>query len=116
VHFTLIYLGSHSFLLRVVLGIELPEHDEEHDHIGRADGRLCDGVAAVVVDQQEAAVAEDGYKLYHLEHGEVALPPEILLEARAKSGKEVVGVHDHVHKDVEQSAKGLVTTRDKSKR
>jgi hypothetical protein len=106
----------HGLLFVVRPGVELHEQPEEHDHVCGADGRLDDRVAALVAKDQEKAVSEDGGKLDQLELGEVALPPEILLKARAEGGEEVVGVHDDVHNGVEEGAKGLVTAGDKSER
>lgn len=47
--------------------------------------------------------------LYHLEHSQVFLPPEVLLHLRTNSGQHVVRVHDDVHERVEQPEESAVT-------
>lgn len=46
---------------------------------------------------------------YHLEWGEVFLPPDVLLEARPHGGHHVVEIHDDVDKGVEEGEEGAVT-------
>ena len=42
---------------------------------------------------------------YQLQGGQVLFPPEVLLKAIAKSGQQVVGVHDDVYEGVQHCAK-----------
>lgn len=46
---------------------------------------------------------------YHLEHGQVFLPPQVLLHLRSDGGQHVVRVHDDVHERVEQTEERAVT-------
>lgn len=41
----------------------------------------------------------------HLELGEVAFPPQVLLDFGPNAGQEVVGVHHHVHDVVEDDGR-----------
>lgn len=47
---------------------------------------------------------------YHLQGGEIFLPPEILLKAGSEGTEQVVGVHDDVDKSVQQAEEGTVST------
>ena len=94
----------------------MAEEHQEHDHEAGCDCGLCDGVAAVVLEEQEAAVADDNGKLDHLHLGQVPLPPEVRLHVRSKGCEGVVRVHDNVDEGVEQGAQGFMTARDEPKR
>lgn len=87
--------------------VELVEQEEEHDgvHADPPDERA----RVVAVDEEQLeGVYHDGDKLQHLQAGQVLLPPEEPLELGAHGGKQVVRVHDNVHKGVEQAEKGAV--------
>jgi len=47
--------------------------------------------------------------VYHLEHSQVFLPPEVLLHLRTYGCQHVVRVHDDVHERVEQPEERAVT-------
>lgn len=47
---------------------------------------------------------------YHLQSGQVLLPPEVFLVLRTHGGEHVVGVHHDVDEGVEQAEEGAVTT------
>lgn len=47
---------------------------------------------------------------YHLQHGEILLPPEVLLYLRSHGGQHVVRVHDDVHEGIQQAEERAVTT------
>jgi len=47
--------------------------------------------------------------LYHLEHSQVFLPPEVLLHVRSNGSQHVVRVHDDVYESVEQPEECAVT-------
>lgn len=49
-------------------------------------------------------------KRYHLEGGEILLPPDVLLVLWAHRRDHVVEVHDDMHEGVEESEEGRVTT------
>lgn len=48
---------------------------------------------------------------YHLEGGEVLLPPDVLLVLRSHGGDHVVEVHDDVYEGVEEGEEGRVAAR-----
>lgn len=54
-------------------------------------------------------------KSYHLESGEVLLPPNVLLVSRSHRRHHVVEIHDDVDKRVEQGEKCAMTTCDRHK-
>lgn len=41
------------------------------------------------------------YEAYHLEYGQVFLPPQVLLHLGPEGGQHVVHVHDDVHERVQ---------------
>lgn len=111
--------------------VELVEQEEEHDgvHSDPPDERL----RVVAVDEEQLErVHHDGHKLdlkgwnnprlestlqlalslwsYHLQGGEILLPPEVLLELGSEGGEQVVRVHHDVDEGVEQSEEGAVAT------
>lgn len=45
---------------------------------------------------------------YHLEHGQVFLPPQVLLHLWPDGGQHVVRVHNDVHERVEQTEERAV--------
>ena len=105
-------LGARSDAFPLVrLGIELREEPQEHDHEPAGDGGLRNGEAAVVLEEEDAAVSDDGGELDHLHLGEVPLPPEVGLHVGAEGGEGVVRVHHDVDEGVEQRAKGFVAAR-----
>ena len=61
----------------------MAEEHQEHDHEAGRYGGLSDGEAAVVLEKEEAAVADDNGELDHLHLGLVPLPPEVRLHVRA---------------------------------
>ena len=77
---------------------------------------MDDRVSAVVVKDEQAAVSEDGGELDQLQLGQVALPPEVLLEAGAERREEVVRVHHNVNEEVEHGAEALVAAGNESEK
>lgn len=45
---------------------------------------------------------------YHLEHGQVFLPPQVFLHLRPDGGQHVVRVHDDMYERVEQTEERAV--------
>lgn len=52
------------------------------------------------------------HSTYHLEGGNVFLPPNVFLVLRAHRGHHVVEVHDHMHECIQQCEECAVTTYD----
>lgn len=50
------------------------------------------------------------HKSYHLQLSDMFLPPDVLFVLWIQSGHEVVGVHDHMDKWVDEAHKGIVTS------
>lgn len=61
-------------------------------------------------EQHLQLVAEDHHELYHLEGGEVLLPPDVLLVFRTHRSHHVVEVHHDVDERVQKSKERAVTT------
>ena len=53
-------------LVGVSLDVELQEENKEESHVGDGEGRMDQGVAARVVEEQNQAVAQNTNKLNHL--------------------------------------------------
>lgn len=47
---------------------------------------------------------------YHLEYGQVFLPPQVLLHMRSDSGQHVIRVHDYVHERIQETEERAVAT------
>lgn len=87
VHFT--RFAAVSFLI---------ESHEEKEILNTSDGKHEGGGDWIITLEDEGleGVEEDKNKLDKLEGGEILLPPEILLNLRTTSSKQVVQVHDRV--------------------
>ena len=67
-------------------------------------------IDAVSSGKIQKAKTEMRKRSYHLESGEVLLPPNVLLVLRTHGSHHVVKVHDNVDESVEQTEKGRVAT------
>lgn len=127
----LICLGLfYRLLLLVGLLIEVVEQEVEEHSVGQGEADRPSWIAAVGVEQlslmNEGAAELDlkrertstiSYRsihlylsmAYHLQVGDVLLPPQILLHLRSEGGEEVVGVHDDVHERVDPANEGAMS-------
>lgn len=127
----LVGLGlCYRLLLLVGLLIEVIEQEVEEHGVGQGEADRPSWIAAVGVEQlslmNEGAAELDlksertstiSYrsihlylsKAYHLQVGDVLLPPQILLHLRSEGGEEVVGVHDDVHERVDPANEGAMS-------
>lgn len=130
----LIRLGlCYRLLLLVGLLIEVIEQEVEEHSVGQGEADRPSWIAAVGVEQlslmNEGAAELDLHRektrtisyrsihllylsmAYHLQVGDVLLPPQILLHLRSEGGEEVVGVHDDVHERVDPANEGAMSAR-----
>lgn len=97
--------GSHrnraaSALRQVCLHVEIAEQHQERDHV--ADEQIVHPQRefAVIVKGDTRRGHGDG-ELDQLDHGQIALPPQILGDRRSHGGQCIVQVHYHVHRWVD---------------
>lgn len=89
---------------------EIVEELEEHDGLEDAVPAVDFGEAAVG-EEGHHAVQSDAEELNHLQSGQMPLPPEIFLVARAHGGHQIVEIHDAMHKRVERRRESTLAAR-----
>lgn len=92
-----------------MLIVELLEQEEEHDGV-HADPPHESLRVIAVNKQQLEGVDHYGQKLHHLQGGQIFLPPQVLLDVGSQRGQQVVGVHDDMHKGIEQTEERTMAT------
>lgn len=112
--------------------VEAREQEVEHDCVGANEVREGDREVAIVLEQQLERVHHDEHELdlrdrtgreyqqpyllptnaktHHLHHGQVLLPPEVLLHLGSHGGQHVVGVHDNMDEGVQETEEARVAT------
>lgn len=66
------------------------------------------GKSALLVKEQLETVQHNPDELDHLKRGHVLLPPDVLLVLGPHGRQEIVSVHEHVNKCVEEAKEGGV--------
>jgi len=73
-------------LAHVRLDVEVEEHDKEHASVEDDDPAKDLRESAVLLEEREGGVEEEGDKLYKLHSRQIPFPPQILLKSRTKCG------------------------------
>lgn len=74
------------------------------NEVGKANG-----IIAIIPEEQLEGVHHYQHKLDHLQDGEILLPPQIFLYFGSHGRQHIIGVHDDVHKGVEEAKERRMT-------
>ena len=107
-----VFLGlrfCHSAGVEIGLDVEVGKQEQIQNPMRQDCPATHLGIVALY-EQRLHRVDDEDDELHHLQLGNVALPPEVRLDPRPQRSEEVVAVHDHVDKTVEESAECCVSS------
>lgn len=94
-----------SLLLLNVCMLEVMRKQNEESYCVTSD-EISELVGIITIDEKQLeSMQHDHEKLYHLNGGEMSLPPEKFLVLRTESRKEVIAVHNDMDECIDHAEK-----------